>query len=512
MNTKIKIVAGLLVSVVIIRFSLPTKFPNVSPINPVNPASTAIPRTSPNHTATPAPAKKTSGPKTESIALGPPPPARRGEQIYHALTLPNDSYYSSQWYLPKIVAPSAWDITTGQPTITIAVIDTGFALSHQDLQNKWATNSGESSFGRESNGIDDDHNGYVDDWRGWDFVHNDNYPQAGTTNPNGQFVFHGTLTSGVIGAQSNNGTGISGVNWQSKILPLQVLSDDGYGYTSDVAAAIRYAADRGAGVISLSLGAPNPDPAVENAIDYAESRGAVVVAAAGNDGCDCMLYPANYPDVIAVGASDSSDGKASFSSYGTNLDLVAPGVGSIFSTSYTAQNPTSAYGSADGTSLSTPMVAGAVGLIKALRPEASSYQVIQALLAGVDRPPGMGTSRFSPNFGYGRLDIEHSLELIKLIPLAPALISQDTVSASSSSPLTTVCQSQPGAFCKIDLIGPSTSVQNLFSGTVDSNGQITGQWSPAGTGLAPGNWEVVAIAQSSNFLAPSTTHKFVVTP
>ncbi|HLB40473.1 MAG TPA: S8 family serine peptidase, partial [Candidatus Babeliales bacterium] len=209
------------------------------------------------------------------------------QHAYRALMIPNDPIYP-QWYTDKISAPAAWDITTGSSSVKIAIIDTGFGLTHEDLVGRWAAG-------------------------GKDFVHNDNDPSAGTTNPTAAAVDHGSETAGLIGATGNNSRGVASIDWGVAILPLQVLSDDGYGTTASVAAAIHYAVDQGAKVINMSLGSSEPDPVIETELNYAQAHDVVLVAAAGNcgdpsffiNGCNRIgqvLYPAAYSNVIAVGA------------------------------------------------------------------------------------------------------------------------------------------------------------------------------------------------------------------
>ncbi len=285
---------------------------------------------------------------------------------YHVQYTPNDAV-QSQWYTDKISAPATWDKSTGSAETTVAVIDTGFALNHNELFDRWEINTAEYGNGKESNNVDDDGNGYVDDWRGWDFYHRDNNPNAGSTNTSGSGVSHGTSTSGLVGAAGNNSVGVASVNWQTRILPLQALDDDGVGYTLTVAAAMRYAVDRGVDVISLSLGTSSPDETIKDEIDYATANNVLVVAAAGNDGCNCMVYPANYSEVLSVGATDQNDSVASFSSYGANLDVVAPGSGSIVAPRWIAGDQQNSYSSSlYGTSFSTPIVSGLAALLKSL--------------------------------------------------------------------------------------------------------------------------------------------------
>ena len=330
--------------------------------------------------------------------------------------------YSQQWDLSKVSAPTAWSKTSGQGMV-IAVIDTGVDFNHEDLAGQWWTNPAETGpttqegaapnctsrgliLDKSCNNLDDDGNGYVDDWRGWDFANNDNDPSVGTTNPSSSAAFHATFVSGLIAATGNNGKGIAGIAYGVKIMPLQALTDDGSGYTDQVASAVQYAADHGANVINMSLGSSYDDPYLHDMVDYAISKGVTVVAASGNDGCDCVAYPANYPEVVSVGATDSNDNLASFSNYGSNLDVAAPGV-NVCSAYWTSSNPAngySCYGS--GTSFATPLVSGAVALLISLNPGISPEQV-SAALTHADKVSAMSGQNYTNHFGYGRLDVAY---------------------------------------------------------------------------------------------------------
>ncbi|HUC20974.1 MAG TPA: S8 family serine peptidase, partial [Candidatus Polarisedimenticolaceae bacterium] len=271
----------------------PAPPPSLHP-SPGGQLSSAPPLAQPTVTPPPeSPAANVRVSSNSPPAQPPPAPSPRPQYEYRALLTSSGPLYSNQPFLNRIAATAAWQTfanTNSAPVI--AVIDTGFALDHDTLKNRWST-----------------------DKPGWDFVHNDSDPRAGTTNPNGAAVTHGTLTAGLA----------SILNPNARLMPLQALSDEGIGYTDGVGAAIRYAADNGADVISLSLGSDTDDPYLQQQVDYAIAKGVVVLAAAGNDGCDCMVYPARYPEVIAVGASTNANTTASFSSYGANLDVLAPG-------------------------------------------------------------------------------------------------------------------------------------------------------------------------------------------
>lgn len=362
-------------------------------------------------------------------------------RTYNALSLPNDPQASQPWVTATNMA-SAWNIPRGNHPTLLAIIDTGVALKHEEFQNRWYTNPGESGpttqeapsqlnctdrglpldqscnliddngdgivdnesgptlyenpsrlnctdqhqpLDKSCNLIDDDHNGLVDDVHGWDFNSFDNSVQAGEVNPAANRGHHATYVTGVAAATSNNGVGIAGVDGGTTILPIQALDDSGTGSNVAVANAIYYAASLKADVINLSLGSTTADPLVRQAVQAAIAAGSVVVAAAGNDGCDCMVYPANYPEVLAVGAADNSGQLASFSSYGANLDILAPGV-NLYTTDWLPSNQTSAYVSGiSGTSLATPIISGLLTRLKSLQPNATPLQLIAALTENTNR-------------------------------------------------------------------------------------------------------------------------------
>lgn len=306
--------------------------------------------------------------------------------IYRATATPNDELYSQQWNLAKVSAPSAWDISKSSASIKIAVIDTGFAKFHQDLVNKFDLASG------------------------YDFANNDSDVAAGTTNINGAYVYHGTAAASLAAADTNNSVGLASLGWDSRIIPIQSLSDDGFGNTFTVSAGIYHAVNNGAGVISLSLGSTVPDSFLENAINYAISNNVIVVAASGNESCNCINYPANYSSVIAVGSSDPSDVRSSFSNFGNNLDVVAPGSGGVRAATMNSINQTTLYSSNfSGTSSSTPQVAGLAALIKSLRPSSTQAEVESYIRNGADKVAGMAGQNFSTSYGYGRINATASL-------------------------------------------------------------------------------------------------------
>lgn len=360
------------------------------------------------------------------------------EVQYYLLGSVSDPQYANSWSLSKIQTDRAWDLTTGSSDVTVAVIDTGFALSHQELTNSWRINTDEqgttqsgdvcwtgSPANKQSNTCDDDQNGYIDDWRGYDFYYNDNDVSAGTVNPNGDGTQHATMVSGVIAAGANNGYGSTGIDQNVKIMPLQVFSDNSEAFTSDLVAAVEYAVDNGADVINLSLGSNGYDAVLRSAIQYANNNGVLVVAASGNcalnDKVFCnslaapgrMTYPALYDEAFAVGATTSSDLRASYSSYGSQLDIVAPGSSITPLPIYTAGNQTSSYATASGTSFASPLVAGVASLLIAQNPQITVSELKFQLTESADKVSSMGVQTFTTEYGVGRLNA-HKATLLGL--------------------------------------------------------------------------------------------------
>jgi serine protease len=305
---------------------------------------------------------------------------------------PNDPSMGSLWGLNQIRAPEAWNTSTGTGHTIVAVIDTGVAYNHPDLQANMWRNAGEIA----GNGIDDDRDGYVDDIYGYDFANNDANPM----DDNG----HGTHVSGTIGAVGDNGIGVAGVNQHVKIMALKFLDSSGSGYLSNAVRALNYAVAKGAKVVNASFGGGGYDAAMATALTNARAKSVIVVAAAGNDGTNndsSPSYPANYAgdNLVAVAATDSSDKLASFSNYGkTTVDIAAPGV-SILSTL-----PNGKYGTYSGTSMATPHVAGALALVWDAHPTWTYKQVISAVLDTADRVPSLTGKVVS-----GRLNVARAI-------------------------------------------------------------------------------------------------------
>jgi len=280
--------------------------------------------------------------------------------LHVADTTPNDPGFPQQWGLKQangidIGATKAWDVTTGSSSTIVAIVDTGVDLTHPEFAGRFWTNPADGS-------------------HGYNFVANTNSPQ----DDNG----HGTHVAGIVAATGNDGVGVAGVDWHAQIMALKFLDGNGSGSTSAAISAIQFAADHGARVINASWGGGGGDPALASMINYAGSKGAVFVAAAGNSGTNndtSPFYPGSFhlPNMLTVAAVDSSGALASFSNYGPNsVDLAAPGVG-ILST-YPG-----GYATMSGTSMATPFVTGVVSLAAALYPNDTAQQLVSLVKANV---------------------------------------------------------------------------------------------------------------------------------
>jgi subtilisin family serine protease len=300
--------------------------------------------------------------------------------VVRASSAPNDPYYAKQWGLPAIHADLAWDKVPAsqRDDVIIAVLDTGVNASHEDLKQSLVA--------------------------GYDFASNDTVPD----DQNG----HGTHVAGIAAAIGNNGVGVSGVAAGARIMPVKVLSNNGSGDLSSIINGIRYATDHGAQVINMSLGGSGTSQAMQDAISYALSKGVVVVAASGNSNGP-VGFPGNCSGVVTVGAIDSSGTRASYSNYGPELDVVAPG-SNIFST---FMGSASSYITMSGTSMAAPAVSGVAALVKAINPALAATAVEDILRrSATDK----GSAGFDNYYGWGLVDANRAVDLAKSQPGAPA--------------------------------------------------------------------------------------------
>lgn len=285
------------------------------------------------------------------------------------LAEPNDVLYKKyQWNLPAINTLPGWDINKGNQEVIVGVVDTGVDLTHSDLKDHLV--------------------------EGFNVVSQGNAPQDD--------VGHGTHVAGVISALVNNQEGVAGMTWYNKILPVKVLDETGAGSTYSVAQGIIWATDHGAKVINMSLGNYAEAQFLHDAIKYAYDRDVVLIAASGNDNTERPGYPAAYPEVFAVAATDSSKQKASFSNYGDYIDVAAPGV-NIAST-YTNNQ----YAALSGTSMASPHVTALAALIRSVNPLLKNTEVMEIMRQSAS---DLGTPGKDNYFGYGQIDVAKALEL-----------------------------------------------------------------------------------------------------
>ncbi|MFH0805089.1 MAG: S8 family serine peptidase, partial [Patescibacteria group bacterium] len=334
---------------------------------------------------------------------------------YRSAAVPNDPNYSVEWYNDTVGAPAAWDTETGSRAAVIAVLDTGVDVNNPDLvANIWHNTDDVAG-----NGIDDDGNGYIDDYTGWDFV-------SGTNDPLPKFdanwttsgIHHGTAVAGVAGAVGNNGQGIAGTAWQVSIMPIRVLDRAGVGDTRNVYQGIRYAVQNGAHFINLSFVGNTVDPLLTAGIEEAWQAGVVVFAAAGNDNVNLNTdprYPVCNDHVVGVGGVDRSDVRWTSTSgatvTGSNysstcIDIVAPASGFLSTSFYDQAHSLTSYYTAgwSGTSLATPMVTAAAALLKSHEPTATAQQIITRLLDAA-QPIDAVNPTLAGQLGRGRLAI-----------------------------------------------------------------------------------------------------------
>ena len=279
---------------------------------------------------------------------------------------PNDPGYSSQWYLSKISAPAGWDINQGSVNIPIAIIDSGVDADHPDLAAKLVT--------------------------GYNFVNN---------NTNTDDVYgHGTAVAGTAAAITNNFIGIAGTACESTIMPLLTLGSDGWATYYNVARAVTFAADNNVRVINISLGGSSSSITMQNAINYAWNKGVIIIASAGNNNSSAPVYPAACDNVVSVSATTSSDTRSSFSSYGNTIDVSAPG-SYIYTTRWYG-----GYGYWNGTSFSSPIVAGLAALVLSVNPDLTNAQVVNLIEQNAD---DLGTEGYDIYFGHGRVNVYNTL-------------------------------------------------------------------------------------------------------
>ena len=370
--------------------------------------------------------------------------------IAEAAYVPNDVQYPSQWHLPMIAAPGGWDLTTGSPSVPIAIIDSGVDPTHPDLAGNLIA--------------------------GYNF--------AGNNTDTQDVLGHGTAVAGSAAAMTDNITGVAGVAWNSPIMPLVVFDTDGSASYYDTARAINYAADQGVRIMNISLGGSSYSSTLQTAVNYAWNKGAVIIASAHNYSTDTPYSPAACTNVVAVSATTSSDTLASFSNYGTWVDITAPGV-SILTTSRGG-----GYGNWSGTSFSSPITAGVAALILSANPSLTNAQVVDILTRNAD---DIGTTGFDIYFGYGRVNALQSIQAAlaaapdkDTIDPSVAITSPQNNTSVNGSLTVSVSAADEGGVDRVDLYIDGELLSS------DTTSPYTFEWDTYG--YANSNHELMAVA------------------
>jgi thermitase len=284
---------------------------------------------------------------------------------------PNDTFYKIyQWNLPLIGMEQSWEITRGRSDVVVAIVDTGIDLSHPEFRGKLV--------------------------EGYNVIEDNNKPN----DDNG----HGTHVAGVIAAKTNNGDGIAGMSWNSKLMPIKAIGADGSGSAFDIAQGIYWATDHGANVINLSVGNYTSSATLQEACRYAFERNVVLVAASGNDSTDQPSYPAAYKEVMSVAAVDHNRRRADFSNFGKHVDVAAPGVDIPSTYIY------SDYAALSGTSMACPHVAALASLIRSVKPNMKNTEVMQLIRRSAKDLGKPGRDNY---YGYGMIDVNNALRQIR---------------------------------------------------------------------------------------------------
>jgi subtilisin family serine protease len=345
-----------------------------------------------------------------------------------AYLVPNDPQFGAQWGLTRIGCPDAWDHTTGDPSIVVAVVDTGIDLNHPELAALLV--GGQDLVDFPPGSIPKPGWVFEGDFTGVDAIPQDE-------------VGHGTHVAGTICCASNNAVGVAGVAWNVRLMPVRVLARiretatgrvSGSGSAANIAAGIRWAVDHGARVINMSLGGYGDTTVEREAVAYAISHGVVVVAAMGNDNTNQQSFPAAYPDVIAVAATDSGDHRASFSNFGPHIDVSGPGVG-IQSTYWD-----DTYASLNGTSMASPHVAGVAALVLS-RNSSLSASAVGNIIRSTARPLRDNPADPVPNDNYGSGLVQAGAAVAAAAPIVR------TLQVTCQRSVVTVCLSQ-GIVCR----------------------------------------------------------------
>lgn len=303
----------------------------------------------------------------------------------------NDPNTGNQYFLGKIQAYAAWDISKGDTNVVIGIVDTGTDINHPDLEPNIKYN-----YADPIDGTDNDGDGYTDNYRGWDLGENDNNPSVNAST-------HGSHVSGCAAAATDNNTGVASPGFKSKFIAVKI--SDASGALTEAYEGITYAADAGCNIINCSWGGGGGGSFGQDVVDYATiNQNALVIAAAGNDNNELAFFPASYNYVLSVGSTSNSDAKSSFSNYGMNLDVCAPG-----SNIYTAMS-NDIYGYMSGTSMASPVASGAAAVVLAQNPTFTALQVGEQLRVTCDNIYSLpSNSVYIDKLGKGRINMYRAL-------------------------------------------------------------------------------------------------------
>ncbi len=438
--------------------------------------------------------------------------------LLHELRVPNDSFYDYQWHYKLINVPQAWDATLGSSNVIVAVVDSGVLLNHPDLRTELVSGYdfiSNTTTAKDGNGIDSN----PDD-------PGNKEGRTGTSN------FHGTHVAGTIGAATNNGVGVAGVGWLTRIMPLRVLGRGGSGSEYDAEQAIRFAAglnnDSGtvpaqrADIINLSLGGSSISTGFSTAIAQARAQGVVIVAAAGNDGSSTPTYPASLDGVISVSAVGISKKLAYYSNYGTGIDVAAPGgdkttadldgdgradlVASTFGDD-SSNSIEFTYYYQQGTSMAAPHVSGVIALMKAVNPNLTPDD-IDSLISSGRITDDIGSSGRDNQFGYGLINAYKAVTVAASTAgssssaqtSAAALVVSPTslnFGSTTTSATLNLYNGGGGTVTVTDLSDDGGDVITVTAQTVDSNGLGSYLVTLNRSSLAAGTYSATIVIRSS---------------
>jgi subtilisin family serine protease len=340
--------------------------------------------------------------------------------VHYLHETPDDAQFDRQWFLENIEAEAAWDVHKGEEgaEVIVGISDSGVAWRHEDLVDNIYQNLGEDADGDgvvivpsgnswefdpdDVNGVDDDGNGYVDDFVGWNFLTDDRDQDNDPDDPDS----HGTHVAGLAAGRTNNGIGISAVSWNVKILATSAANSESGDQIERPYSSVIYLAENGADIINMSWGSETTSRSANEVIEYAVGLGSLLVSSAGNDRISDAQYPSSLPGVISVAAVGRSDLLATYSNYGISVDIASPG-GSGGNTMLSTVPPNN-YGDKIGTSMASPVAAGVFALVKSLHPTWTNEELIEQVLGTADNVDDINAN-FVGLLGEGRINANRAL-------------------------------------------------------------------------------------------------------